>query len=183
MQRPDKGVPQHIPRHMKLMADLMIMAFQMDHNRVATCILNNDLSQMNFGFLDGVSGSLQLDLTRNGRNPDLKTMSLKTNQFHVQQLVYLIERMKRLPEGDSTLLDHCLLLFCSNLFEGDRHQTDEMPMILAGCKRHLPVGSVVDVFQRPKQERKACLLYLSLMQKMGRETQRFGDVTKGLEGV
>ncbi|MGB1520057.1 MAG: DUF1552 domain-containing protein, partial [Limisphaerales bacterium] len=183
MQRPEKGVPQDIPRHMKLMADLMIMAFQMDRTRVATCMLNNDLSQMNFGFLDGVSGSLHLDLTHNGRDPDLEAMYLKTNQFHVQQLVYLIDRMKSLPEGDATLLDHCMLLFCSNLFDGDRHQADEMPMILAGGKRHLPVGSVVDVSQLPKQERKACSLYLSLMQKMGLDIQRFGDATKGLEGV
>ena len=50
MQRPEKGVPQDIPRHMKLMADLMIMAFQMDRTRVATCMLNNDLSQMNLAF-------------------------------------------------------------------------------------------------------------------------------------
>ena len=183
MQRPEKGVPQDIPRHMKLMADLMIMAFQMDRTRVATCMLNNDLSQMNFGFLDGVSGSLHLDLTHNGRDPDLEAMYLKTNQFHVQQLVYLIDRMKSLPEGDATLLDHCMLLFCSNLFDGDRHQADEMPMILAGGKRHLPVGSVVDVSQLPKQKRKACSLYLSLMQKMGLDIQRFGDATKGLEGV
>ncbi len=56
-------------------------------------------------------------------------------------------------------------------------------MILAGGKRHLPVGSVVDVSQRPKRERKACSLYLSLMLKMGMDIQRFGDVTKGLEGV
>ena len=132
---------------------------------------------------DGVSGSLHLDLTHNGRDPELEAMYLKTNQFHVQQLVYLIERMKSLPEGDSTLLDHCMLLFCSNLFDGDRHQADEMPMILAGGKRHLPVGSVVDVSQLPKQERKACSLYLSLMQKMGLDIQRFGDATKGLEGV
>ena len=58
-----------------------------------------------------------------------------------------------------------------------------MPMILAGGKRHLPVGSVGDVSQLPKQERKACSLYLSLMQKMGLDIQRFGDATKGLEGV
>ncbi len=66
-------------------------------------------------------GSLHLDLPHNGRDPELEAMYLKTNQFHVQQLVYLIERMKSLPEGDSTLLDHCMLLFCSNLFDGDRH--------------------------------------------------------------
>ena len=59
------------------MLDLMVLAFQMDKTRIATCMLNNDLSQMNFGFLDGVQGSLHLDLTHNGRDPALEAMYLK----------------------------------------------------------------------------------------------------------
>ena len=66
---------------MRLMLDLIVLAFQMDKTRVATLMLNNDLSQMNFGFLEGVHGRLHLDLTHNGHAPALEAMYLKTNQF------------------------------------------------------------------------------------------------------
>ncbi len=178
---PAEGLPQDIPRHMKLMSDLLVMAFQMDRTRVATYMLNNDLSQMNFGFLEGVSGSLHLDLTHNGRDPALEAMYLRTNQFHVQQLVYLMERLRSIEEGDSKLLDNCLLLFCSNLFDGDKHQADEMPMILAGGGSQLPGGRVLDLGSRPAEERRACGLYLTLMQKMGMTITSFGDADRPLD--
>jgi len=182
--RPDDDLPQNVSEHMRLMLDLIVLAFQMDKTRIATCMLNNDLSQMNFGFLDGVQGSLHLDLTHNGRDPDLEAMYLKTNQFHASQFAYLIDRMKRIEEGDSTLLDNSILMFCSNLFDGDRHQADEMPVLLAGgggqTLRH---GRVLDVSERPVDERRACNLYLSIMDRMGLELPRFGDATNRLAGL
>ena len=63
-------LPQNVPDHMKLMLDLIVLAFQMDKTRVATLMLNNDLSQMNFKFLEGVQGALHLDLTHNGKAPE-----------------------------------------------------------------------------------------------------------------
>ena len=77
----------------------------MDKTRVATLMLNNDLSQMNFKFLEGVQGALHLDLTHNGHAADKEAMYLKTNQYHIAQFAYLTKRMKEIPEGDSTLLD------------------------------------------------------------------------------
>ena len=69
MPRPADEIPQNVPDHMKLMLDLIVLAFQMDKTRIATCMLNNDLSQMNFKFLEGVHGALHLDLTHNGKTP------------------------------------------------------------------------------------------------------------------
>ena len=182
MPRPKDGLPREIPRHMQLMLDLIVMAFQMDKTRIATCMLNNDLSQMNFGFLKDVQGSLHLDLTHNGKDPALEAMYLKTNQFHVEQFVYLLNRMKSIQEGDGTLLDHSMLLFCSNLFDGDRHQADEMPMILAGNGGGtIQTGRILDYMQQPKEERRACNLYLSLMERMGVEANRFGDADRMLK--
>ena len=89
MPRPKHELPQNVPDHMKLMLDLIVLAFQMDKTRVATLMLNNDLSQMNFKFLDGVQGALHLDLTHNGRAADKEAMYLKTNQFHIEQFAYL----------------------------------------------------------------------------------------------
>lgn len=176
LPRPADKLPQDIPQHMRLMLDLLVLAFQMDKTRVATLMLNNDLSQMNFGFLDGVQGSLHLDLTHNGRDPDLEAMYLKTNQFHVQRFAYLIDRLKRIDEGEQSLLDSSLLMLCSNLFDGDRHQADRLPIVLAGrAGGSLETGRVLDYRGRDEGERRACNLYLSIMDRLGVALPKFGD--------
>ena len=182
--RPPNDLPQDVPEHMRLMTDLIVLAFQMDKTRIATCMLNNDLSQMNFGFLEGVQGSLHLDLTHNGRDPELESMYLKTNQFHFQQFAYLIQRLAQIDEGGQSLLDNSLLMGCSNLFDGDKHQADRMPIVLAGRGGGtLETGRVLDYLEEDEDDRRACGLYLSLMDKMGVELPRFGDADRRLGGV
>ncbi len=184
MPRPNERLPQDIPEHMRLMMDLIVLAFQMDKTRIFTCMLNNDLSQMNFGFLKGVEGSLHLDLTHNGRDPKLEEMYLKTNRFHVSQFAYLVGRMKQIQEQDGTLLDHSMLLGCSNLFDGDKHEADEMPILLAGRGGGtLETGRVLDYRDGGDENRRACRLYLSLMDRMGIELPRFGDADKRLANL
>jgi hypothetical protein len=184
MPRPAEQLPQDVPQHMRLMLDLVVLAFQMDKTRIATCMLNNDLSQMNFGFLEGVQGSLHLDLTHNGREPELEAMYLKTNQFHVAQFAYLVERMKNIREGEGTLLDNSLLMCMSNLFDGDKHQADHMPILLAGRGGGtLRPGRVLDYLDRPSDDRRACSLYLSLLDRLGVPLERFGDSDRRLEGL
>lgn len=184
MQRPDDALPQEIPTHMKLMLDLIVLGFQMNKTRITTCMLNNDLSQMNFGFLKGVKGSLHLDLTHNGRDPEMEAMYLKTNQFHTEQFAYLIDRMKSIDEGGSTLLDNSMMMFCSNLFDGDRHQADHMPILLAGRGGgSLTPGQVFDYQDRGDENRRACSLYLSLMDRMGVKLPSFGDTSRRLAEI
>jgi len=181
MPRPGNQLPQDIPQHMRLMLDLIVLAFQTDKTRIATCMLNNDLSQMNFGFLEGVQGSLHLDLTHNGRKPELEAMYLKTNQFHVAQFAYLLDRLKHIQEGNGTLLDNSLLMCCSNLFDGDRHQADHMPVLLGGRGGGaLQTGRVLDYFDENANDRRACSLYLSLMDRMGLSLPVFGDSDRRL---
>src|SRR5207244_6724814 len=132
MPRPSDEIPQNVPDHMRLMMDLTVLAFQMDKTRIVTCMLNNDLSQMNFKFIDGVRGALHLDLTHNGKAPELKAMYLKTNQFHMQQFAYLVNRLKKIDEGGQSLLDNSMLMMTSSLFDGDAHGADQLPLVLAG---------------------------------------------------
>jgi hypothetical protein len=182
--RPGEQLPQDIPEHMRLMLDLIVLSFQMDKTRIATCMLNNDLSQMNFGFLEGVRGALHLDLTHNGREPELEAMYLKTNQFHAGQFAYLLSRLKGIQEGDGTLLDHSLLMCCSNLFDGDRHQADHMPILLAGQSGgSLTTGRVLDYLDKGNDNRRACSLYLSIMDRMGVSLERFGDTDRRLDAL
>jgi hypothetical protein len=181
MKRPADQLPQNIPEHMKLMLDLIVLAFRMDKTRIVTCMLNNDLSQMNFGFIEGVQGSLHLDLTHNGHDPKREAMYLKTNQYHAQQFAYLVGQLKGIEEGGQTLLDNSMLLCCSNLFDGDRHQADQMPMLLAGRGGGtLKTGRVLDYLDAGNDKRQACSLYLSLMDRMGVTVPRFGDADKRL---
>jgi hypothetical protein len=181
MPRPKNELPQNVPDHMKLMLDLTVLAFQMDKTRVATLMLNNDLSQMNFKFLQGVQGALHLDLTHNGRVPDKEAMYLKTNQFHAAQFAYLIERMKNIREGEGTLLDHSILMYASSLFDGDAHSANRLPVVLAGKGNGtLKTGRILDYLERGNDNRKICSLHLSLMDRMGVTLDRFGDANTRL---
>src|SRR5215831_12622160 len=176
MPRPADEIPQNVPDHMKLMMDLTILAFQMDKTRIVTLMLNNDLSQMNFKFIEGVRGALHLDLTHNGHSPELEAMYLKTNQFHMQQFVYFVNRLKAIDEGGQSLLHNSLLMFASNLYDGDAHGADQMPIVLSGkATGALETGRVLDYKEKGNDGRRACSLYLSLMDRMGVKLDRFGD--------
>jgi hypothetical protein len=181
MPRPKNELPQNVPDHMKLMLDLIVLAFQMDKTRVATLMLNNDLSQMNFKFVDGVQGALHLDLTHNGRVADKEAMYLKTNQFHIQQFAYLTERMKAVKEGETSLLDNSILLGASSLFDGDLHGADQLPILITGKGGGtIKGGRILDYLDKGDANRKVCSLHLTLMDRMGVKLDGFGDATTRL---
>jgi len=181
MPRPANELPQNVPDHMKLMLDLTVLAFQMDKTRIATLMLNNDLSQMNFKFLKGVQGALHLDLTHNGHAADKEAMYLKTNQFHMAQFAYLTQRMKEINEGEGTMLDNSILMMASSLFDGDAHSANQLPILLTGKGGgSLKTGRILDYLAAGDANRKACSLHLSLMDRMGVKLDRFGDATTRL---
>jgi hypothetical protein len=184
MLRPADDNPQNVPEHMKLMLDLIVLAFQMDKTRVITLMLNNDLSQMNFKFLDGVRGALHLDLTHNGKSPELEAMYLKTNQFHAEQFAYLVKRLKEIDEGGTSLLDNSILMFASSLFDGDAHSADQLPIVLAGrAGGAMQIGRILDYLDKGDDNRRACSLYLSIMDLMGVRLESFGDADKRLASL
>ena len=184
MPRPADEIPQNPPDHMKLMMDLTVLAFQMDKTRIVTLMLNNDLSQMNFKFLEGVRGALHLDLTHNGHSPELEAMYLKTNQFHMQQFVYFVNRLKAIDEGGQSLLHNSLLMFASNLYDGDAHGADQMPIVLSGkAAGALETGRILNFKEKGNDGRRACSLYLSMMDRMGVKLDRFGDTDQRLPGL
>lgn len=184
LSRPGEQLPQNVPEHMKLMLDLIVLAFQMDKTRLVTLMLNNDLSQMNFRFIEGVRGALHLDLTHNGKAPELEAMYLKTNQFHVRQFTYLVERLKAIDEGGTSLLDNSLLMLASSLFDGDAHGADQLPIVLAGkAGSALQTGRILNYLDKGNDNRRACSLFLSVMDMMGVQLDRFGDADNRLAGL
>jgi Protein of unknown function (DUF1552) len=181
MPRPKNELPQNVPDHMKLMLDLIVLAFQMDKTRIATVMLNNDLSQMNFKFLEGVQGALHLDLTHNGKAPEKEAMYLKTNQFHLAQFAYITQRMKEISEGETSLLDNSILVCTSSLFDGDAHSANQLPFLITGKGGgSIKPGRILDYMDKGDANRKACSLHLSLMDRMGVKLDRFGDATAPL---
>ncbi|MBM3786595.1 MAG: DUF1552 domain-containing protein [Acidobacteria bacterium] len=181
IDRPAEKLPQSVPDHMKLMLDVMVLAFQMDKTRILTLMMNNDLSQMNFGFLPGVKGALHLDLTHNGKAAEAEAMYLKTNQFHMSQFAYFVDRLKKIDEGGQSILDNSILLGGSNLFDGDAHGADQMPLVLAGKGGGtIKTGRVLDYLEKGDDNRRACSLYLSVMDRMGLQLDRFGDTDRRL---
>jgi len=141
-------------------------------------MLNNDLSQMNFRFVEGVKGALHLDLTHNQKAPAAEAMYLKTNQYHVAQFAYLVDRLKQIDEGGQSILDSSMLMLASSLFDGDSHGADQLPILLAGKGGgSLRPGRNLDYLEKGDDHRRACSLYLSLMDRMGVQLEKFGDAS------
>ena len=108
-------------------------------------------------------------------------MYLKTNQFHMKQFTYLIQRLKAIDEGGQSMFDSSMLMFMSSLYDGDAHGADQMPIVLAGgAGGALKGGRMLDFLDKGDDNRRACSLYLSIMDRMGVKLDRFGDADKRL---
>ncbi|MBA4019655.1 MAG: hypothetical protein C0483_21020 [Pirellula sp.] len=185
MKRPAAELPQDVSEHMRMMLDLILLAWRMDKTRVATLIFNRDVSHMKFGFLDGVLNEQLHGISHHKEDPKKLASYQRINQFHVEQLAYLMGQMKQVDEGEgTTLLDNVMLQFGSNMFNGDSHDGRNLPMILAGHGGGtIAGGRCVDAGRRPAEEQRACNLYLSLARRMGVPLERFGDSVGELKGL
>ena len=111
-------------------------------------------------------------------------MYLKTNQFHVQQFTYLVQRLKAINEGGSSLLDNSMLMFGSSLYDGDANGAEQLPIVLAGrAGGAMQTGRVLDYFDKGADNRRACSLWLSMMDRLGVKLDHFGDTDKRLPGL
>lgn len=177
-KRPENGLPEDIREHMRLMCDIVALAFQTDKTRVATLLLCRDLSGLFYPFLD----------VRTAHHPtshdDDSDAYERVTRYYVGQLAYLAERLAKMPEDDSTVLDNSCLIFVSNMWSGSRHDSSKLPLLLVGgMGGTLTTGRVLDFKERPEQDRKLCSLYLALMKRMGVKAERFGDATATLTGL
>jgi hypothetical protein len=176
--RPASGIPANPGEHMGLMLDILTLAFQMDRTRVATLMLNNDLSGMNFGYLGGISGGLH-ELSHHANDPARLAMYQKANEYHMQLLAGMLEKMRQTNEGERTLLDNSMLLFCSSLMDGNAHDSKQLPVLLAGGGGgSLRGGRLLDYSKDPN--RRLCRLHLALMERIGMRLDRFGDADSAL---
>lgn len=170
MSRPG-GIPEDFKEHMNLMCDLMIMAFRLDLTRISTCMVARDGSERTYRWL-GLSDGHHT-LSHHGRKPEKLEAIAKIDRFHVEQYAYMLEKMKSIKEGDRTLLDNSMILFGAGISDGNRHNHNNLPILLAGRGggtinpgRHIPFNNTP-----------LCNLYLSMLDRMGVKQDRFGDST------
>jgi hypothetical protein len=184
MQRPADGIPQDIAEHMKLMCDILVLGFQTDTTRITTLKLNNDHSALRFPNLPsmqqpghGIDYMIH-HLLSHSDGEDY----LKVTQLFMEQLAYIARKLDAIQEGPRTLLDNTMLMHCSSMMAGAKHDNDQLPVIvLGGAGGRLAGGRVLDYSGKP--ERQLCRLFLSMMDKMDVRPKTFGDADLMLEEV
>jgi hypothetical protein len=178
MERPVNGLPEDLREHAKLMLDLIAIAFQTDKTRVATLLISRDLSAMYYPFLEVKQGHHGASHYNNNDEYE------RITRWHVSQFAYLAAKLDTMPEGNGTVLDNSCLLFLSNLWVGRTHDNSRLPMVLAGgLGGTLQTGRTLDYVKAGDENRKACSLYLSLMDRMGIKLDRFGDAATRLANL
>ncbi|MDH3583950.1 MAG: DUF1552 domain-containing protein [Phycisphaerae bacterium] len=181
--RPADGYPQDVDEHMRLMSDILVLAFQTDTTRFCTLKLNNDHSSLRFPNLQSDRGPNQgIDymihhLLSHSESSDW----LKVNHFFVEQLAYICRKLDAIQEGERTALDNSVIQFCSSMLTGS-HNASELPVVvMGGGGGQLETGRVLDY--RGKPNRQMCNLYLSMMDKFGIRLDKFGDSAGRLAAI
>ena len=166
------GIPAEYETHIRLMCDLMVLAFQADVTRVSTFVLANEGSNRPYPFVDVPDG--HHDLSHHGNDAAKHEKIKKINRFHIEQFAYLLGRLKSIPEGDGSLLDRCQIVYGSGIGDGNAHNHDNLPVLLAGRG-----SGTLTPGRHIKYENGTPLnnLYLSLLERMGVPAEHMGDST------
>jgi hypothetical protein len=173
--RPADGVPQDIDQHMRLMCDILVLAFRTDTTRVCTLKLNNDHSSLRFPQLKVDYMIHHLLSHTDGAD------WLKVNQFFTQQVAYIAGKLDAVQEGGRTLLDNSMILYLSSMMTGG-HDNNQLPVVMLGRGGGtVRSGRCLDYLNKPN--RRMCSLYLSLLDRLGVRLDRFGDSSERLNGV
>jgi hypothetical protein len=184
MKRPADGVPQDIAEHMRLMCDTLVLGFQTDTTRITTLKLNNDHSALRFPNLASIQqpgNGIDYMIHHLLSHTDAADW-LAVNRFFLEQTAYIARKMSAIQEGPRTLLDNTMLMHCSSMMAGAKHDNDQLPVILlGGGGGRIQGGRVLDYKDKP--DRQLCRLFMSMMDKMEVRPKAFGDGKLMLEEV
>ncbi|GIW78385.1 MAG: hypothetical protein KatS3mg105_0192 [Gemmatales bacterium] len=172
------GIPQDYAEHIRILEDLLILAFQGDLTRIATFVYANEGSNRSYRMIGVPEG--HHDLSHHGGKPEKLEKIRKINHFHMQQFAYFLKKLKSIREGDGTLLDNCMILYGSGNSDGNRHNHDDLPILLVGKG-----GGTLHTGRHVCYPRNTPLtnLYLAMLERMGVPRDSFGDSTGKLEGL
>jgi hypothetical protein len=182
VQAPDIKAPTAIPasyeEHIRLNYDLIALALQADVTRVVTCVLANEGSNKPYPFIDVPEG--HHDLSHHGNDTKKKEKIRNINTFHTKLLAQLLTKLKGVPEGEGTLLDHCMIAYGSGNSDGNAHNHDDLPILLAGkgC-------GTIQTGRHIKYAKETPLnnLWLALLDRMNIKMAALGDSTGALAGL
>jgi len=180
VEAPADGVPSELPAYLRLLSDLLVLAFQTDVTRIATYMFANEGSNKTFPFIEVRDG--HHSISHHGGNKEKLDKIQKIDQFYVETFGYLVGKLKSVKEGEGTLLDNCMLVYGSAIGDGNRHNHNELPVLFAGRGGGtiLPGRHV-----RYPKDTPMTNLFLSMLDRVGIQEERFADSTgrlKGLEG-
>jgi hypothetical protein len=182
VKAPDMKAPTAIParyeEHLQLLSDLLVLAFQADVTRVCTFVFANEGSNKPYPFAGVPEG--HHDLSHHGNDAKKKAKIRDINTFHVKQLAYLLNKLKATKEGDGTLLDHCMIAYGSGNSDGNAHNHEDLPILLAG-------GGCGTIKQgrhvRYAKETPVNNLWLSMLDRMDVKLASLGDSTGTLANL
>ena len=176
--RPNAGIPDRRDKHVRLIMDLAILALQTDTTRVSTLMLAHGFSRQNFTFI-GVKGDHHT-ISHHKNQKRWTDDYITVSRWYISQFAYLLDRMKQIDEGGTSLLDSSIVLYGSGLKDGNGHRRTNLPILLAGrgggslkpgrhirCKRGTPIAN----------------LHLSIAQRMGIRTESFNTSTGTIDSL
>jgi hypothetical protein len=172
------GIPRDYAQHAKLMLDMLALAFQGDLTRISTFMLANEGSNRPYRNLEITSG--HHELSHHQRDPEKLEKIRKINLFHVEQLAYLLKKLDSMEEGEGkTVLDNTMLVYGCAISDGNRHNHDDLPVLMAGGGAGtLKTGRHI-IYERNTP---MANLFLSMLDRMGMtQVERFGDSTGRLD--
>lgn len=169
------GIPENMQEHIHLMFDILVLAFQTDTTRVATFMLANEGSNRSYAMIDVKEGHHELS---HHQSQEDKINKLKQiDKFLATQYGYFLDKLKSVKEGERTLLDNSLVLYGSGLGDGNRHNHDNLPLVLAGRGgMTIPTGRHI-VYEK---ETPMNNLFLSMLDRVGAPAESIGDSTARL---
>ena len=164
------GIPQSYEEHLRLLADLVVLAFQTDTTRISTFVFANEGSNRSYPFINVREG--HHNLSHHGNDPEKMAKIQDINIFHTTQLAYFLNRLKSVKEGDGTLLDHSMIVYGSGNGDGNRHNHDDLPILLAGrgCGTIRQGRSIQYGKETPLTN-----LWVSMLNRMDLRDVQFGD--------
>lgn len=176
--RPEAGIPASSEDHLRLMFEILLLAFQMDRTRVATFMMNNDLSNMRFPSLDGITSGIH-ELSHHAGDETRLAHYQRVNEFQVKLWSEFLQKMAATDEGERSLLDNSMIVLTSSLMDGNAHDSRQLPVVLVGGGGGtIRGGQLHDLSKDPN--RKLCRLHLALMDRMGVSVEKFGDAENAL---
>jgi hypothetical protein len=171
-----EGVPDQYEDHIRVMFDLLTLAFQTDTTRIATFLLAHDGSNRSFpdiGVPDAHHG-----ISHHQRDAQKLAKLGKIDRFYLRQLAYFLDKLKSTKEGEGNLLDNSMIVWGGGIGDPDRHNHDNLPILVAGRAggTWTPGKRVVLPSETPMTN-----LYLSMLDRMGVRAEKVGDSTGVLE--